>query len=674
MMAKRYRPLASLITIALFLGGLPASADDDIQAKIASAGDAEKYDADVVAVLDEMDTTVRENGLGMATHRWVVKVLRDAGIASQTSHTFPFDPNTNCMEIRAVRVYRADGTIEEVPLESAVVQPEPVAWGIYWGAQQFVVSVPRLAVGDAVELLTAKTGFNMAYLAGEPVSSGADPATIEPPMEGHWHDTAEFWSSLPIIEKRYIVRLPKDKPLQYEVYNGEVRASALFEGDQVIYTFEKTDIPAFKGEPHMAASSDTQCKLVLATVPDWQTKSRWFWEKNEPSFELTDEIRRTAAEVTAGLETDEEKITALNHWVAENVRYVGSSRGACEGYTTHPAKETLRDRGGVCKDKAGMLVALLRAAGFETYIVLTEAGSRVERVPADQFNHGVVVVHHDDGEWRLYDPTWMPESRTNWSRAEPLQNVVYGTPEGHPLMSTPYFPPEESRVTWEAQTALTALGKLQGTLVLSAIGRPEATLRRFMARRPADERHLSFDEWFAKLSPATVVTEVQAMDPTDFSGPVTVECGFQAENYVLGAGQQRYLRLPMLQQPLGQPVLYDIYGTTDLDERKYPLRIRATRQIQFIETLQLPEGWRVVSVPENKTLDGPAADLKFEINHDASEITYECQVDIKSHLISPDEYGNYKEVIEALNELGEQYVICQVEADRVSGYSQASGK
>jgi transglutaminase-like putative cysteine protease len=650
-------------TLLLGLSG-PLSADDDIAARLAAAGDAEDYDADAVVVLDETDVTVQDSGLGVSVSRRLVKILREGGIRSQTSHHYSFDANTNSMEIRAVRVHRADGQVEDVPLASAIVQPEPVSWGIFWGTQQFVVTVPRLQIGDAVELVTAKTGFNMAYLAEGPVSAGADPNTIEPPMEGHWHDTAQFWSSLPIIEKRYVVRLPKDKPLQYEVYNGELRTSALFEDDYVVYTFEKKDIPAFKSEPRMVSSQDTQCKLVLATVPDWQAKSRWFFEKNQASFELTPEIHQVVREVTADLQNDEEKRTALNHWVAENIRYVGSSRGACEGYTTHPAKETLRDRGGVCKDKAGMLVALFRAAGYETYIVLTQAGSRVMPVPADQFNHAVVAIRNDDGSFKLYDPTWMPKSRSNWSTAEPLQNVVYGTPEGQPLTTSPYFPPEDNRVSWDAKTAITSEGKLQGTLVLSAVGRPESTLRRYLARRPAGERRLSMDEWFARLSPTTTLTEVQAMDPVDFSGPVTVECGFTVDGYALGDGGHRYLKLPMLQRPMHHPTLYDLDNTTSLDERKYPIRLRATRKIILAETLQVPEGWRIASVPEAKTLTGEAADLTFEINHENNEINYRCQVDVKTHEIPTDHYDNYKEVIETMQDLGDAYVVCEVEADR----------
>jgi hypothetical protein len=448
-MRTRANVFAALFTAAFIAPSVRA--DDLLAAKIKAASGAEKYDAEAVVVLDETRVTVRPDGIGEAVYCRAVKVLRETGARREAVQRFTFDPTTNVFEARAVRVYRTDGRVEEVPLTGLVIQPE-TQWGIYWGSQQALISVPRLEVGDTVATEVVKTGFNVAYLrqdapaqaitsaAGRPDGAAdrtkpdpaadrvaprpsnstftarskvAKSAALEPPMPGHWFDEAAFYSSLPVIEQRYIVRMPRDKTLQFEIYNGELRVSKTIDGDHVVYTFEKRDIAPFPGEASMVARTDVGCKLVLATLEDWPSKSRWFHEKNEASFAVNDDIRAKVAEVTAGLSTDEEKITALNHWVAENIRYVGTSRGACEGYTTHHVQETFRDRGGVCKDKAGLLVAMLRVAGFDSYIVMTQAGSDVMPIPADQFNHAVTCIRYPDGGFRLLDPTWMPKSREN---------------------------------------------------------------------------------------------------------------------------------------------------------------------------------------------------------------------------------------------------------------------
>ena len=148
--------------------------------------------------------------------------------------------------------------MEEVAVESAAEQAAP-QWGIYWGSRQRLVSVPRLEIGDAVETVELKIGFNVAYLADGGQDQGAGALSqqdvsdlknqaselkkkaseyknqiselkkgqsndagdeLTPPMPGHWYDEVSFWSYTPIIEKRYTVRSPKDKPVQFAVYRA----------------------------------------------------------------------------------------------------------------------------------------------------------------------------------------------------------------------------------------------------------------------------------------------------------------------------------------------------------------------------------------------------------------------------------------------------------------------
>jgi hypothetical protein len=671
-LAPRRIALIPLLLMAACSTAAARDACPDLKSKL-SAVDASKYDADAVIVLDDTDVSVQPNGIGAARTTMLTRILREGGIRGQSVQRFDYDPTTNRLEVHAVRIHRADGTVEEVPLAHAVDQPTP-QWGIYWGQRQMLVSVPRLNVGDAVETVSIKTGFNVAYLAGEgehggggssggssggPAVGSGSPA-LEPPMPGHWYDEVTFSAGLPIIEKRYVVRMPKDKPLQYEVYYGEVRSSVTVDGDKMVYTFEKRDIPAWKGEPGMVARSDADTKLVLATLPDWKSKSRWFYAANEKAFAVNDEIRATVRDVIANCKTDEEKYTALNHWVAENIRYIGTSRGPCEGYTTHDAIETFRDRGGVCKDKAGLLVAMLRVADFDSYIVMTQAGSDVERIPADQFNHAVTCIRNADGSFRLLDPTWMPKSRENWSSAEQLQNVVYGTPEGVDLSRSPYSGPENNEIAWRSQTAISDEGAARGACSIVASGAPETALRRsFNGRRPS-ERVGVVEEGFARLSPATAVRAARISDPVDFSAPFAIECEFVADGYALGSGERRFLSLPMLEQVLGDMVVSDVMGGASLEKRKFTARFRSTRRLVFSEVISLPDGWTVAELPETKKLDGPAAALDFRIEQSGGQIRYECTLDLKKHRVPPEEYANYKQVIDALNELSRTPLVATV--------------
>lgn len=646
---------------------------DDARARLASVGDAGKYDADVVVVLDETQVVVQPNGIGEARQRTLTKVLRDAGARSQAVQRFNFDPTTNRFALNSVRVLRGDGRVDEVDVSAAAVQPEP-QWGIFWANRRVALALPRLEVGDAVETVHTKTGYNVAYLGDGAARGGRTEgaAELEPPMPGHWYDEVSFWSGVPVIEKRYTVRLPRDKTLQYAVYNGELRSAVMAEGGALVYSFEKRDIPAFRGEANMPSPRDTECKLVLATLEDWPTKSRWFHAVNEPQFERDEAIRRTTREVIRDCGDDEAKITALNHWVAENIRYVGTSRGACEGYTTHRAAETLRDRGGVCKDKAGLLVAMLREAGFDAYIVMTQAGSEVTPIPADQFNHAVTCIRTPDGGFRLLDPTWMPKSRENWSSAEQLQHVVYGTPEGQPLSRSPYSGPENNWVRWVGESAIGSDGTLRGDFTLTAVGVPETNLRRHLnGRRPSD-RVSAMGEWLSRLGCDARVTGFEAMDPVDFSGPYTVRCGYAAGGVVWGSAGRRYVPLPLMRRVAWEVVASDVPGEVS-EGRKYGVRMRSTRRLDVSETITLPAGWKVAHAPEAVNIEGAAAELRFELREGAGRIEYTCVADFKKHVVPAGECGELKRVIDALNELAGAYVVVEIETRSAEAAGAAAG-
>jgi hypothetical protein len=650
---------------ALPVGAAPPrpATDEEIKKMIAAAGDAKKYDnAAVVYVLDEADVYVQESGLATTESCQVIKILTDAGIRAQSVYRVEFDPATNRITLKSVRIHRKSGEIEEVPVSSMITRPAK-QWAIYWGNQQHLLSIPRLEVGDCLEIRVSKIGYNIAYLADQPGepgrSGGGAEETLQPPMPGHWYEATEFQGDTPIVKKRYSVYMPKDKPVQYEVYNGAIRSSLWFAEKYDVYTFWGEDVPALKREPYMTGTSDVVPKLVMATVPDWPTKSRWFFQANESQFEADAAVRAKVRELTANLPDEEAKIEACLHWVADHVRYFGTSRGPCEGFTLHKGIETFRDRGGVCKDKAGMLVTMLRVLGLEVYPALTMAGTRVEAIPADQFNHTITVMRNKDGTFRILDPTWSPLSRETWSSWEALQGLVYGTPEGQDLTLSPRFPPEHNQAAYRGASAIDKEGTLTTHITLDLKNSPCTAFRRTMDRQPKPDQRGLLEEALA-IAPNADLEELDHTDPFDYSRDSHVEMTMSATGYAAGAAHVRMFHLPLLSRPLGSFILSDFnYNLTP--ERKSGMRMRATRLAQFEETVKLPPGWKIEKIPEAKKLDSGSASLNFEAAIDDGTLNYKLEITVKNNIIPAEDYAGFKKAVEAMNELKDEWILCTVD-------------
>jgi hypothetical protein len=631
---------------------------------IAAAGDSKDYDkADLAYVLDEADVYVQKSGLATTEACQVIKILTDAGIRSRSVLRWEFDPDTYRVTVRKVRVHRKDGEIEEVDLGSLITQPAPQHM-IYWGNRQHILSIPRLEVGDALEVRISRIGFNIAYLAdssgGSGGSDGSGAEELIPPMPGHWYEVTLFQTRHPILKKRYSVHMPKDMPVQYEVYNGSLKSSLWFDEEYHVYTWEAEDVPAVKREPAMVALDDCVPKLVMATLEDWEAKSRWFHEVNEPQFDADDAIRAKVAEITAGLTTDEEKIAACTHWVADNIRYYGTKQGGPrEGYTLHDSRNTFRDRGGVCKDKAGMLVTMLRVLGHEVYPALTMAGSRVERIPADQFNHTVTVMRNKDGSFTILDPTWVPLNRDLWSSLEQLQGLVYGTPEGQDLTLSPYYEPEYNMRFVHAAGEIREDGTLSTRITFDLDGASCNRFRRTIYGSPKPEQRAAIERRL-NIAPNARVEELDFTDPHDYSRDSQINMTVSAAGYATSGNGMYMFRLPLMSHPLNGFFRAGFMDPGSLKERKHGMRFWATRLVRYEETLRLPSGWKVVHVPEPKTLDSAAAALTFEATPGDGTLTYKFDITLKKGVVPAEDYPDFKKAVDTMNELSDEWIICTV--------------
>ncbi|MDY5969352.1 MAG: DUF3857 and transglutaminase domain-containing protein [Bacteroidales bacterium] len=544
-------------------------------------------------LFDSTHVVVEESGLSHVTNHRRILLLTNAGCKMNRTVKMDYDPLSAYVEIRQVVVYRhgtsrAD-TIVSAGKQSKVLDYVAPARLIYWGASQKMVQVGRLDVFDEVEIWTYRKGFTYALLGG-------DDDKYIPPMRGHYYDIVPFWSEQPIDEKVYMLDIPNSKSLQYEMYNGEVEHTQLsLKENSTRHVFQKKDIfPMYDAEPRMVAKNDVCCKLLLSTSPDWQAKSRWFYGVNEDygSFKSTPEVAEKVAELLAPAKTEQDSISILTHWVADEIRYAGISMGPGEGYTLHNAEMNFTDRCGVCKDKAGMLVTMLRAAGFKAYAAMTMAGERIERIPADQFNHSVCVVRRRNGNYELLDPTWVPNVRELWSSAEQQQGYLMGLPEGADLMYTPLSPAENHYIKLKGKSKILVNGTLVGEFTITAEGQSDQAVRQLVFGGRMSEWQGNLERELTKIDPRAEIVNVKYTDPDAYlMQPVSITYKYKIPGYATVDGDALVFT-PLLARLPYAGAMSHLGFNTDVQSRKYPFADRCSRLIEVSEEIALPDNYK----------------------------------------------------------------------------------
>lgn len=610
---------------------------------------------DCVNLLDSTSVTVQPTGSGSFSVCKTIKIQTPRGAVANRIIKYDYDPLTAFAQFKRATVYRANGDVINLDVTQACDYAAP-ARAIYWGARQIMLEVGQLNPGDILDYEIDKKGFTYALLA----DGGEDESRFIPPMRGQFYDIVPFWVTEPTVRKVYKVSIPMEKEMQYQFYQGDCASSMRYEDGRKAYTFSTNDIMPTKQEPNMVNLFDAAPKLMMSSTPKWQDKSLWFNKVNEDygSFAPLPEAQKKVDELIKGKKTEMEKIAVLTHWVADNIRYSGISMGKGEGYTLHNTKMNYTDRCGVCKDIAGTLISFLRMAGFEAYPAMTMAGSRVESIPADHFNHCVAVVKLSSGTYMPLDPTWVPFCRELWSSAEQQQNYLPGVPEGSDLCLTPVSAPENHYVRIHANNKLDAKGTLTGQFTITAEGQSDSNIRGMFTRGWQSQWKNMLESQLLNVSPkARLISVDYGKDPKDYqAAPIKITFRYEIPEYAI-AGKEELAFKPLVMNNLYNQVKSYLRINTDLAERQYGFKDACSRLVELDETIQLPKGYTLLNEVKNENKQSDAADFEGSLSQQGDKVTLHQKLALKKRVYEASDWDGFRSAVNAHKGFGDYLII-----------------
>lgn len=323
-------------------------------------------------------TTVYPNGLASRFHQVVFQPLTDEGAASSRQYAFAFQGGRDVVDLRVARVYRADGKVDEA-IETGEGPSDNPALAMYSSTRMFYVQLPRLNVGDVVEL---------RYRVEEVIARNDFGDTFS--------ETAYLQSMEPVASADYVLITPKERKvrLQAPALPGLTK-SEREEGDVRIAQLQAKDVVPLRGEPVMPPAGELAASVNVSTFSTWNDVGAWFWGLSKDQFDADDEVRKKALEITRGKTDELEKVRAVYDYVVQRTRYVALEFGI-DGFRPRRCVQTLARGWGDCKDKATVIVTLLRELGIEANFVLIRTRLRGDANPEPPsyafFDHAIAYV------------------------------------------------------------------------------------------------------------------------------------------------------------------------------------------------------------------------------------------------------------------------------------------
>lgn len=322
-------------------------------------------------------STVYENGLSREFRQVVFQPLTDAAAAMARQYAFQYEADRQRVELRGAKVYRADGTIDEA-IESGEGAANDPTISMYTSSRTFYVQFPRLEPGDVVELRYR-----------------IDDVTPRNEFADYYGSVVFMQSDEPIASSEYVLVTPKSRTLQVDAKVPGLKQTTSVSGDQRIYRFVAENVPAIEPEPNMPPWSEVLGFVHVSTYQSWEALGRWYWGLSKDQLDLDEETRRLAREITKDRTTDLERVKAVYEWVIKNTRYVALEFGIY-GFKPRRCVQTINRGWGDCKDKATVIVTLLRELGIGAHLVIVRTGMRGDfrsKLPSlAPFDHAIAYV------------------------------------------------------------------------------------------------------------------------------------------------------------------------------------------------------------------------------------------------------------------------------------------
>jgi transglutaminase-like putative cysteine protease len=410
-------------------------------------------------------------------------------------------------------------------------------------------------------------------------------------------------------------------------------------------------------------------------MPDWAVISKWCWNLSQSHLNATTpEMKQKVQELTAGAATDMDKIKALFYFVSNQIRYSGiTPEKDRPGFEPHDVCNTFDKKYGVCRDKAALLVSMLRLAGLNAYPVLVSVGTRRDaEVPGLLFNHEIVGVELEKGQIVLMDPT-DENTRELLPSSDRNQSYLVCRPEGDNIRLSPIEPPERNMMLIKTTGVLGVDGVIEAKSELSFEGvNDDAYRNAFSHMKPDDERRF-FEQRLKQALPGLRLKSLKLIpeDMRDVSTSLRAELEFSVDGMTANGGGKSVASVPWIGKRLG--VMNFILGGTGLDKRKYPLQTEVACGVQEQISLKLADGFGgAVSLPTTSSVEDDCVSYWQQFAATADLLECSRTLKLKAVEFTPHQYQNLKQTLKLLDDDGRKSPILALnEKSAASGPAMA---
>jgi transglutaminase-like putative cysteine protease len=581
-----------------------------------------------IVLLDEAVTTVGKSGKAETRYRFVAEILTPEGRSAARREVYSDEETT----ISVARGWHLGPGGKVVTLARTEIREESPPDDLYSDVKTKV-----MRFGDA------DRGSIVAF---EWVQKE------RPFINQEYHF---FQGRAPVVMSRYSLRLPSDWRLEPVVFNHEPITPTV---DKSRYSWELLNLGPIAEEPRMPTPMSISPYLAVSYFPShgkvakksfssWQDVSRWASQMLDRQAVPNAAVQQKARSLVDGATSDQDKIRIISGWVQKQIRYVSIQLGTKEGYRPHLAAIVFKKGYGDCKDKAALMIAMLRSVGIESYTVLVYSDDATWVKPEFpsilQFNHAIVAVsdagdraqpYGKSGGLIFFDPTdnLTPLGDLPYYLQGGLGLVVRG--EAGELVRLPVLSESANATRREADLDLEAGGAVTATVRELLTGQAAAAFRRGLASSSSSDLVTNVSAQISRALPGAQILGVRVPESPEDPNPISLEYSMRSTSLANRSGNLLVIK------PLA--IWGSQFPSFSSTERRQPVIFEMKSTQNDVVRIKIPAGCYVDEPPQDIRLTTSFGTFVQTCLSSEDHVTIQRQLVLSSRLVPAAEYRDLK--------------------------------
>ena len=611
-------------------------------------------ETEAVYLINNRSLTCRPDGTMIRSGRQAIKVLRPDGIDKARRLVRANTFNTKVRQLKGW-VLNSDGSTRSEDMKDVAttsLSPDTLYWD---------VKLVALLLSEVMK--DSLVGFEW--------EEEIKPISLE--------DDFFFQDYWPVLEANYSLNCPAGfEPSLLWINSRPVEPVQTITGAEKKISLTIKDVPAIKDEPLMPPSQAVSGHLLVRIKPaaslkfgrafsSWQDIGLWYEELSQERRQPDKTVEAKVQELTSGLDHGRQRLERLAEFVQKEIRYVSIQIGL-GGYQPHPAPGILANRYGDCKDKATLLTAMLKSAGFDSFYIIINIDpysvSPDAPVSLFLFNHVILAIKLADsslfenseavindpelGCLLIFDPTspYTPLGRLPYYLSGSAGVLVAGG--ASKLCVLPVARSENNFHRRLGKFVLKADGTLLGQVTESFLGFPADKFRSRLMEADEKDRLRYVENLLNRTISGSFVEDCEFNNMDRLSEEVRLTYVFKSNSYLKKAGQLLSFKPGILALTEADEI-FDQRGA-----RQNPLLFPSpvSRQDEF--DIELPEGYEADSCPPPFKLSTDFADYGCQLEPQPEQklIKIKRWLNLKKTYLEAERFEEVRSFFEAIKANG----------------------